>query len=87
MLIILKIKRSKMTWMALFVPDRESVMYLKGFRVSTKVHSQIPDLSFTRNMVLIKFINLSKPLVSLPITCRSGSSSCFCHSRSVTVIY
>lgn len=36
MLIILQIKRSKMTWMALFVPDRESVMYLKGFRVSQK---------------------------------------------------
>lgn len=36
MLVILQIKRSKMTWISLFVPDREYVMYLKGFRGSQK---------------------------------------------------
>lgn len=68
--IILQIRRPKIMWMTLLLI--ESILYTgKVLESVGKIYFQIPVLLLTRNMILIKFINLSKLLVSFPIKCKS----------------
>lgn len=57
-------------WMTLLLI--ESILYIgKVLESVRKIYFQIPVLLLPRNMILIKFINLSRLLVSLPRKCKS----------------